>query len=78
MLKRGKPAPDMILKACKLTICSPQDSVVIGDSCTDMLMGKNARVKTCIGVLSGSTSKKELERVADIVVPSVASLRVMK
>jgi len=44
-VERGKPTPDMILKACKLTGCSPRDTVMIGDSCTDMLMGKNAKVK---------------------------------
>jgi len=77
-VERGKPAPDMILKAFKLTRCSPRDAVMVGDSCTDMLMGKNAGVKVCIGVLSGPTSREKLERVADIVVPSVASLRVIK
>jgi len=74
----GKPAPDMIFKACKLTGCSPPYAVMVGDSSTDMLMGKKAGVKTCIGVLSGTTSKEKLEIVADIVVPSVASLRVAK
>jgi len=75
---RGKPAPDMILKACELTKCSPRDAVMVGDSPTDMLMGKNARVKVCIGVLSGPTSREKLERVADIIVPSVMSLQVLK
>jgi len=75
-VERGKPAPDMILKACELTRCSPKDAVLVGDSYTDMLMGKNAKVKACIGVLSGPTSREKLEKLADIVVPSVASLRV--
>jgi len=71
---QGKPAPDMILKACKMTGCSPRDAVMIGDSHVDMLMGKNAGVKACIGVLTGSDSREKLEKVADIVVPSVANL----
>jgi len=77
-VERAKPAPDMILRACELVGCSPRDAVMVGDSCADMVMGKNARVKFCVGVLSGSTSRAKLERVADIVVPSVASLRVAK
>jgi len=72
---RGKPAPDMILKACKLTKCSPRDAVMVGDSRSDMLMGKNAEVKACIGVLSGPTSREKIEKVADVVVPSIASLQ---
>jgi len=72
---RGKPAPDMILKACKLTKCSPRDAVMVGDSRSDMLMGKNAGVKACIGVLSGQTSREKLEKAADVVVPSIASLQ---
>jgi phosphoglycolate phosphatase-like HAD superfamily hydrolase len=42
-----------------------------------MLMGKNARVKACIGVLTGSTKKERLEHVADVTVPSVTELRVL-
>jgi len=71
---RGKPAPDMVLEACRKTGCPPSDSVVVGDSRVDMLMGKNAKVKACIGVLSGITLRDRLEALADIIVPSVASL----
>lgn len=76
-VERNKPAPDIVLKACKLAKCLPRDAVMIGDSRSDMLMGKNAKVKACIGVLSGPTSREKLERVTDIVVPSVASLLVI-
>jgi len=77
-VEKGKPAPDMILKACKLTGCSPQDAVMVGDSPVDMLMGKNAGVKVCIGVLSGPIPKEKLAKVADIIVPFVMSLRALK
>jgi len=77
-VEKGKPAPEMILKACRLTGCSPRDAAMVGDSYADMLMGKNAGVKACIGVLSGSTSRERLLKIADVVVPSVASLHVAK
>jgi len=73
-VQRGKPAPDMVLEACRKTRCHPSDSVVVGDSRVDMLMGKNARAKACIGVLSGITPREKLEALADIIIPSVASL----
>jgi phosphoglycolate phosphatase len=75
-VENGKPAPDMILKACRLTGCLPSDAVMVGDSVGDVLMGRNAHVKACIGVLTGATSKERLEAVANTVIPSVAELRV--
>jgi len=39
-----------------------------------MVMGKNAKVKACIGVLTGITPKDKLEALADIIIPSVTSL----
>jgi phosphoglycolate phosphatase len=71
---RGKPAPDMVLEACRKAGCHPGDSVVVGDSRVDMAMGKNAKVRACIGVLSGLSSRDKLEALADIIIPSVASL----
>ena len=75
-VEHGKPMPDMILKACKLTRCLPTNAVMVGDSRSDMLMGKNAKVRACIGVLTGSTPKEKLEKIADIVARSVADVRV--
>jgi phosphoglycolate phosphatase len=77
-VENGKPAPNMILKACKLTECLPSDTVMVGDSTGDVLMGRNAHVKACIGVLTGATSRERLEAAADIVTPSVAELQIKK
>jgi len=70
----GKPASDMIIEALKRTGCTAEETVMVGDSLSDMYMGKNANVKACIGVLTGSTKKEELEKVADVVIPSVAQI----
>jgi phosphoglycolate phosphatase len=77
-VENGKPAPDMILKACELTGCLPSDTVMVGDSLGDVLMGRNAHVKACIGVFAGATSKERLEAAADVVIPSVAELQIKK
>jgi phosphoglycolate phosphatase len=77
-VENGKPAPDMILKACELTECLPSDAVMVGDSLGDVLMGRNAHVKACIGVFTGATSKERLETAADVVIPSVAELQIKK
>jgi len=72
----GKPAPDMVLEILKETKCKACDTVMVGDSVSDMMMGKNAEVKTCVGVLTGISQKKDLNEFADVVISSVAQLDV--
>jgi len=74
-VENPKPAPDLVLEACKQTGCKPSDAVVIGDSLSDMIMGKNAKVGKCIAVLTGFTPKEELQRVANVVIDSVTELK---
>jgi phosphoglycolate phosphatase len=73
----GKPAPDMIVEVMKRAGGTPEQTVMIGDSISDMRMGRNAKVKTCIGVLTGFTKKEKLEQFADVIVSSVAELQVL-
>jgi len=73
----GKPSPDMILEALRKTESKPDEAVMVGDSLLDIQMGRNARVKACIGVLTGFTPREILEQLADVVVSSVAELHVL-
>ena len=41
-VKRGKPAPDMILKACKMMKVKPKNTILIGDTKNDMIAGRRA------------------------------------
>jgi phosphoglycolate phosphatase len=76
-IENSKPAPDIVLEACKQTGCAPKDAVAVGARALgDITMGRNAKVKECIGVLTGFTSKEELQRVADAVINSVTELKV--
>jgi len=74
---RGKPSPDMIFEVSRKTGCKADEAVMVGDSVSDMKMGRNARVKVSIGVLTGVDGRKELEKFADVVVDSVSSLDVV-
>lgn len=71
----GKPAPDMIHEVLKQTGAKADEVVIVGDSTADMLLGKNAKAKACVGVLTGFASREKLDQVADVVVSSVADLR---
>jgi phosphoglycolate phosphatase len=70
-------SPDMIFEALKKTKSKPHETVMIGDSALDMLMGRNAKVRACIGVLTGFAPREKLEQLADVVINSVAELRVL-
>ena len=41
-VKNRKPAPDMILKACKILEVSPKNTIIVGDTSNDMIAGKMA------------------------------------
>lgn len=41
-VKRRKPAPDMILKACRKLGISPKNAILVGDTKNDMTAGKKA------------------------------------
>jgi len=62
-VENGRPAPDMILVAMKLTGVSDLDKVAnVGDTALDLESAARAGVKWNIGVLSGAHTREALER----------------
>jgi 3-amino-5-hydroxybenzoic acid synthesis related protein len=55
----AKPAPDMIINHLNQFDMFPEDSIIIGDSPSDIQSGKNANVKT-MAALWGYTSKEDI------------------
>jgi phosphoglycolate phosphatase len=74
---RGKPSPDMIFEVLRRTGCRADEAVMVGDSVLDVKMGKNAGVRSSIGVLTGVDGRERLEKFADVVVESVVLLEVV-
>ena len=72
-VKQAKPAPDMYVEFMEKTGLSADEIAVVGDTCNDMLFGKN-NGGTSIGVLSGVSSKEDLEEIADYIIDSVEEL----
>lgn len=71
-----KPHPETILFICRQLSIPPREAIVIGDTVTDMMMGKRAGVALTVGILEGGvTPREELEKVADIVVDSIRALK---
>jgi phosphoglycolate phosphatase len=70
----GKPSPDMLEEIMKQTKTWPHETLIVGDSTYDMEMGRNAKLKACIGVLTGSCKRNKLEPLSDVVINSVTEL----
>ena len=73
----GRPSPDMILLAMKLTGISDGAQVAnIGDTALDLEAASRAGVKWNIGVLSGAHGRETLERAPHThIIKSIADLR---
>jgi phosphoglycolate phosphatase len=69
-----KPAPDGILHLCEVLGVEPARTAMIGDSASDVAMGRAAAVGFVVGVLSGVGDLALLERYADEILPSIAEL----
>jgi phosphoglycolate phosphatase len=71
---RCKPAPDLVLEACRLLKVRPDQAAVIGDTVADLQMGQAAGTACNIGVASGVTAPESLVAYADLVLESAAHL----
>ncbi len=72
----GKPSPDMVEEILKQSGIGPEETVIVGDSIGDMKMGRNAVVKACVSVLTGSGTRDKLEPLADVILSSLSELEV--
>ena len=70
-----KPDPETIFTICRKLSVPPHETVMVGDSVADMMMGKRAGVALTIASLEGGViPREELEKVADVVVNSIQEL----
>lgn len=75
-VERGRPFPDMIIKAMQMFEITDASKVLkAGDSAIDIIEGKNAQCGITIGVLSGAQTQKQLQNAnPDYILNSLASL----
>lgn len=69
-----KPAPYIALKICEKLGIDPSDAVMVGDTKTDMLLGKSAKLGWSVGVLSGVGQTGDLLPHADHVVNDIEDI----
>lgn len=72
----GKPNPESIYKIIEKMDWKPEETMMVGDMKVDILMGKNAGIRTC-AVTYGNGKERELEEACpDWVVESFNELRI--
>ncbi len=69
-----KPEPGMVLAFCRALGTRPANVVVVGDNRHDIEMGRNAGAGLCVGVLTGTSTRAELEALADLVLDDIGAL----
>ncbi|MDG6895150.1 D-glycero-beta-D-manno-heptose 1,7-bisphosphate 7-phosphatase [Volucribacter amazonae] len=69
-----KPKAGMLLQAIQELHIDPTQSIMIGDKLIDIMAGKEAKIATNILVKSGQCVDIEGEKIADIVLNSIADL----
>jgi phosphonatase-like hydrolase len=72
---RGRPHPDLIYRAMRLTgICDPQQVAKIGDTPADIAQGRAAGCGLVVGVTYGTHSRVELDRLDVPLIDRLADL----
>lgn len=69
-----KPEGGMVLAFCESMRLAPDSVVVVGDNRHDIEMGRNAGVGLCVGVLTGTSTREDLESIADFVLDDISAL----
>ena len=66
-VKKGKPAPDMIIKACNLLKIQPKEAILIGDTIFDIMAGKKAGCFTIGLGIKGDIKINKLKELLNII-----------
>jgi phosphoglycolate phosphatase len=69
-----KPEAGMVLAFCEQMALTADSVVVVGDNRHDIEMGRNANAGLCVGVLTGTSTRRDLETIADIVIDDISLL----
>ena len=73
-VERKKPEPEMVEILLKETECTPEETLVIGDTQFDIIMGKNANSKTCLISYDGNIDEKTMNLHPDKIIYNLSEL----
>ena len=72
-LQKSKPSAEPILNICKKLNIKPNETIMVGDTITDIKTAKNAGCQKIISVLSGGFTKEELKN-TDVIMKDINEL----
>jgi phosphoglycolate phosphatase len=72
---RGKPLPDLVLRACEVAGRAPSDAIVVGDAAVDVIMGRAAGTTTVAVTWGNGTRDALVAAAADHVVEDPTMLQ---
>lgn len=73
----NKPAPDALWVIGQKLDIQPSQMLMVGDTASDMVFGKNARVGGTIGIWGGAGNQKTLAETADEVISTIEEIQVI-
>jgi phosphoglycolate phosphatase len=73
---RSKPAPDLLLAACRTVGVEPARTAAVGDTRADLLMARRAGAGLRVAVLSGAGDPQQLSAEADVILPSIEGITI--
>ncbi|USK33446.1 HAD family hydrolase [Bacillus sp. F19] len=73
-LYEKKPSSQVVEKFCEQFGLEKEEVAFVGDTVVDLKTAKNGKVRYGIGVLSGVGSERELQNLADFVIPNIEYL----
>lgn len=76
-VENTKPAKDMGLKIVRDMKVLPENAVMIGDHVVDLVMAKNAKLLSGIGVTTGLSLESNLLEISQYVVENLGQIRIL-
>ncbi|MGD9840428.1 MAG: HAD family hydrolase [Candidatus Bipolaricaulis sp.] len=74
MCTERKPSPGPLLAACRALRLAPGETVMVGDTASDLAAGRAAGCQLTVGVLTGLGKEVDLAPVADAVLPDLTAV----
>lgn len=76
LVSEPKPSPEMVYYILDALRVDRSQALMVGDAITDVEMGCRAGLTGTIGVLTGQTSREDLQKITPFIIGSVADMAV--
>ena len=74
IISKAKPAGEQIWTICNQLNVLPQNTIMVGDTSTDMKLGINAGCGLSVGVIGGASSIEDLSEDADVLISDIQKI----